>query len=59
MLVKSNFFFSHNVFDPIWYLFSILNALLNFVCNCSHLDQSNILSSGGGFKDKYHDMNHI
>ena len=27
LLVTSNFSFSHNVFYPIWYLFSILNEL--------------------------------
>ena len=33
LLVTSNFSFSHNVFYPIWHLFSILNALWNVVCN--------------------------
>ena len=33
LLVTSNLSFSHNVFYPMWYLFSILIALWNVVCN--------------------------
>ena len=33
LLVTSKFSFSQNVFYPIWYLFFILNALWNVVCN--------------------------
>ena len=43
MLETGKFSLSHNVFYPIWYLFSILNAFQNVVCN---LDQSKILLSG-------------
>ena len=32
-IATSSFSFSHNVFYPTWYLFSILNAHLNVVCN--------------------------
>ena len=42
LLATSNFSFSHNVF----YLFFILNAHYNVVCNFFQFGQSKILSSG-------------
>ena len=45
LLVTSNFSFSHNVFYPLWYLFSILNAPQMLSAICFNL------SSGNGLID--------
>ena len=44
LLVVSNFSFSHNVFYPIWYLFSILKCRLQFVSIWTSLKFSPFLS---------------
>ena len=49
LLVTSNFSFSHNVFYPIWYLFSILKCHLRFVSIWTSLK---FVSSGNGLKKK-------